>query len=355
VVCLVIAIGANQRWLDRHFLPSFLWPRHWYTLIESSVRLGVGALGAWLVSDARRRAGRFAARAPSLSLHVMVAIVTALGASEIALGHMKIQPGEWLFPDEEPRRVADPRLGWTFVPSRTGHSVIGGRDIAYTFDEHGYRVRDLDHQVDFGRPTVLFTGESLMVGEGLTWDETVPALVGAALGMQTANVAVHGYSTDQAYLRLESELPRFRRPVAVVALFMTGLFGRNLDRDRPSLGPGLVWRPPQPRGRLLSLAQILVPYRSSGAVETGVNTTREVLGAVVALARMRGATPIILVPQFGHDDVRDQTLRSSIFDGTGLSYLFVELDPAWRIPWDRHPDARAARKMAEAVANAFRD
>jgi hypothetical protein len=33
---------------------------------------------------------------------------------------------------------------------------------------------------------------------------------------------------------------------------------------------------------------------------------------------------------------------SCIFDGTGLSYVFVEIDPAWRIPWDRHPDARAA-------------
>ena len=67
-----------------------------------------------------------------------------------------------------------------------------------------------------------------MVGEGLTWDESIAAQIGAALGIQSANIAVHGYSTDQAYLRLENELPRFRRPIAVVSLFMTGLFCRTL-------------------------------------------------------------------------------------------------------------------------------
>ena len=48
-------------------------------------------------------------------------------------------------------------------------------------------------------------------------------------GIQSANLAVHGFGSDQAYLRLAIELPRFRQPVAVVSLFMTALFGRNLD------------------------------------------------------------------------------------------------------------------------------
>ena len=298
--------------------------------------------------------GRVAQRTPSTALHCALAVVLALVAAEVALKYMKLQPGEWLFPDEEPRRQADSRLGWVFVPSRSGHSVIGGRDIEYTFDAHGYRVASLDASVDLQRPTILFTGESVMVGEGLLWEETIPAQVSAALGLQSANLAVHGYSTDQAYMRLEAELPRFTRPVAVVTLFMTALFGRNLDRDRPSLGPGLAWRPAQPRARLPSLLQMFVPYRSSGAIETGVNLTREVLRATATLVRAHGARPIILVPQFGHDDARDRALRRSIFDGTDLSYVFVEIDPAWRIPWDRHPDSRAARRIADAVATALR-
>lgn len=352
--CIAIALGANQRWLDRHFLPSFLWPRHWYTLIETSVRVGLAALGAWVVTGARARAGRLAGREPALAASVGIAAVLAFGASEIALKFVKVQPAEWLFPDEEPRRQPDARLGWTFVPSRAGHKSIGGRDIAYTFDSHGYRVGTLDAPVDRERPSILFTGESVMVGEGLTWEESVPARVGDALGIQAANLAVHGYSTDQAYLRLEAELPRFRKPVAVVALFMTGLFGRNFDRDRPHLLRGLVWQGPRPRSRLTSLAQVFVPYRSDGAIETNLAITREVLLATAALARAHGALPVILVPQFGDDDERDQVLRRRILDEGGLPYTFVEIDPSWRIPWDRHPDARAARAMADAVVTTIR-
>jgi hypothetical protein len=354
IACLAIAVGANQRWLDQHFLPSFLWPRHWYAVIETSVRVGLAVLGAWIVTGARRRAGRVAHREPSLVLTIGLAIVLALAASEFALKYVKIQPAEWLFSDEEPRRQPDPHLGWTFLPSRSGHATIGGRNITYSFDSHGYRVSSLDRPVDLERPSILFTGESVMVGEGLLWDETIPAQVGAALDIQSANLAVHGYSTDQSYMRLEAELPRFKRPVAVVTLFMTTLFGRNLDRDRPSLGPGLAWRPARPRARLPSLLQMFVPYRSSGAIATGVSLTREVLRATATMAQAHGAVPIIVVPQFGHDDAPDQALRGSIFDGTGLSYVFVKIDPEWRIPWDRHPDARAARRIADAVAAALR-
>jgi hypothetical protein len=355
VVCVAIAIGANQRWLDRHFLPSFLLSHATFALIETAVRVGLAALGAWLVTGARRRAGRIANRDPMLAFSVVAAIVLAFGAGELALTHMKVQPGEWLFPDEEPLRQIDARLGWTFVSPRLGHMTIGGRDITYAFDARGYRVRSLDEPADLEQPSILFTGESVMVGEGLTWDETIPAQVGEALGIQSVNLAVHGYSSDQAYMRLEAELPRFRAPVAVVSLFMTGLFGRNLDRDRPYLTAGLEWHPARPRSRLTSLAQVIVPYRSDGAIETGVRNTREVLRATAALAAAHGAIPLIVVPQFGHDDQRDQMLRRRIFDGTGVPAVFVEIDPGWRIAWDRHPDARAARTIADAITAALRD
>src|SRR5437899_1538605 len=127
------------------------------------------------------------------------------------------------------------------------------------------------------RPTVVFAGESVMFGEGLTWDESIPAQAGESLGIQTANLAVHGYSSDQAYLRLERELPRFTEPVAVVSIFMTELFGRNLDDDRPHLGPGLVWRPAEQASRLASLAGLLVPFRRDETVEEGIRMTRDVL------------------------------------------------------------------------------
>jgi hypothetical protein len=350
VVLVVCALAAGQRWFDRHFLPSFFLPRRWYVLSLTVIRVVMATLGVWLALVARPRVGRLVARTPARAFHIVIAGGLAIGASELALRHIHLRPAEWLLPEAEPRRRPDPRLGWTFVPARAGRVTVGGRAIEYALDSAGHRVRRVDEPVDPDRPTILFNGESVMFGEGLTWEESVPAQVGAMMGIQSANLAVHGYGTDQEYLRLQAELPRFRRPVAVVSLFMTALLGRNLDDDRPHLGPGLVWLPAQSHARLASLAKLLVPYRRDETVERGISVTREVLRAITELSRGRGATPLIVVPQFGREEPAEQTVRRRVLDEAGLSYVWVELDAAWRLPWDRHPNARAAHAIADAIA-----
>jgi hypothetical protein len=354
VALLACVLGANQRWLDRHFVPSFFLPHHSYMLIETLVRLAMGIVGAWLAFIARPRAGRFAARTPARAFQVVIAVVLALGASELLLRYVHFRPTEWQSPADEPRRQVDLRLGWTWIPARTGHEDIGGRVVDYAIDGAGYRVQRVEEPVDPARPTILFTGESVMFGEGLTWEESIPAQVGAMTGMQAANLAVHGYGNDQAYMKLQMELPRFRRPVGVVSLFMTDLFGRNLDQDRPHLGPGLVLLPPEQRSRLPSLAKFLVPYRTDKTVDRGVTVTREVFRATNELARAHGAMPVLVVLQFGHEERAEQMLRRRILDDAGLPYLFVEIDSSWRLPWDRHPNARAARAIANAIAAQLR-
>src|SRR5215471_7693310 len=98
---LATAIVANQRFLDRHFVPSFFLPRHWYVVLETSGRLVMAVLGAWLVTVGRSRAGRFASRAPARALHVVIATILALGASNLMLRRVHLRPYEWLSPDEE--------------------------------------------------------------------------------------------------------------------------------------------------------------------------------------------------------------------------------------------------------------
>ena len=110
-------------------------------------------------------------------------------------------------------------------------------------------------------------------------------------------------------------------------MFVTTLFGRNLDDDRPHLGPGLTWLPGVAHGRVRSLVQLIAPYRSSDTVERGIAVTREVYDAVVKLATARGATPLVLVLQVGPEDAVEQALRRRIFDGAGLPGLLVEVDP----------------------------
>jgi hypothetical protein len=351
VLCAAL---ANQRWLDRHFLPSWFLPYDWYVAIESSVRVGLAVAGVALALVLRRRVTRIVTGAPIPLLLSAVAAGLALGAGELVLRRVDPRAAEWLVPEEEPRRQPDARLGWTFVPARSGHKTVGPRVVDYSFDAAGYRVRRVDEPVDLERPTIVCVGESVMFGEGLAWDESVPAQAGAMLGIQSANLAVHGYSSDQAYLRLERELPRFRHPVAVVALFMTALFGRNLDDDRPHLGPGLVWRPATPHGRLASLAKLIVPYRTDRTVDRGVAMTRDVLRAMASLARARGATPLVVVPQFGVESPAERALRTRVLDDAGVPHVFVQVDAAWRLPWDRHPNARAAHAIAAAIAESLR-
>jgi hypothetical protein len=351
---LACALVANRGFLDRHFLPSFLFPRHWYVVLETIGRLVLFILGALLLCVARPRAARFAARTPVRALQIVVAVVLAFGTSELVLRHVHLGPAEWLSSDEEPRRVPDPRLGWIWAPARTGHKTIAGRVIDYAIDPAGYRVNRVEEPVEPDQPTILFIGESVMFGEGLTWQESIPAQVGTILGIQTANLAVHGYGNDQAYLRLQTELPHFRRPVAVVSLFMTSLFGRNLDQDRPHLGHGLEWLPAQHGSRLATFAKLFVPYRADSTVQRGVKVTREVFRATTEVARAAGATPLVVVLQFGKEDPPEQALRRWILDDADFPYIVVQVDPTWRLPWNRHPDARAAHAIAVAIATELR-
>lgn len=311
-------------------------------------------LGLWFLFVARRRVGRFAARSPGGAFRIVAAVVLAILASELVLTRVHLRPSEWLSAADEPQRRPDPRLGWTWVPARIGSKSIGGRKIDYVIDPAGYRVSSVDRPVVPGQPTILFTGESVMFGEGLTYEESIPAQVATMTGIQTANLAVHGYGNDQAYLRLQTELTHFRQPVAVVSLFMTALFGRNLDQDRPHLGPGLVWLPAEQRSRLASLAKLIVPYRADATVERGVRVTQEVLRATSDLARTQGATPLLVVLQFGHEEQPEQRLRRRILDDAGIPYVFVEIDSSWRLSWDRHPNALAAHAIATAITNELR-
>ena len=221
--------------------------------------------------------------------------------------------------------------------STTGGYICGK---VRTFDRRVYSPERVQH------PGVRKASKGVGDFERLTWDESIPAQTGTILGLQSTNVAVSGFATDQAYLLLQSELPHFRRPVAVVTLFMPLLFDRNLNDDRPHVGSGLIWLPAVKRWRLQTIARFLVPYRSDAAIERGVSVTREVLRATIELARARGAVPLIVVPQFIPEAAEEREIRRRVLYEAGLPYVCVELDAGWRVPDDGHPDARAAHAIA---------
>jgi hypothetical protein len=88
--------------------------------------------------------------------------------------------------------------------------------------------------------------------------------------------------------------------------------------------------------------------------EGGITRTRDSLRAVVDLARTRSAEPLIVVPQFGPESATEEMLRRCILDDAGLPYVQVKLDPSWHLVGDLHPDPRAAKAIALAVAERLR-
>jgi hypothetical protein len=107
------------------------------------------------------------------------------------------------------------------------------------------------------------------------------------------------------------------------------------------------------RPRLVSLAWFFVPYRSEDQIALGIALTRDVLRATADLARARGATSLLIVPQLGSEDQAEAVLRRRVLDDGGVPYLSVPLDEGWKIAAsDRHPDARGAHAIAAAIAAA---
>lgn len=349
------ALAADQAWFDRHFLPVFIIQRPVMIAVEQGVRGFVILTSIMLLLVFRRPLALFLSRATVGGvLRVVLAVALALGTAELILRVHPLQAHDADPLELEPRRQSDPLLGWKFAASRSVVAREAGRAVPYSFDAAGYRVPAPNTKVDVARPTLIFTGESIMLGFGLAWEETIPARAGALLGIQSANLAVSDYSNDQSYLRLAAELPRFHKPVAVVTLFMPSLFDRNLLDNRPRLGPGRVGQSPQQHWRLAALLHWLIPYRSAATIDEGIVRTRDSLGALVHLACARGAQPLIVVPQFGEASSVEEALQHRIFDQASLPYVRVKLDPAWHLSGDAHPDARGARAIAEAVAARLR-
>jgi hypothetical protein len=353
---ILLAGAAGRGWTEGHFLPAWAWPWETQLRIVLVLRIVAGLLGLLLILIVRPRLARGVANGRGREiliggLSALLAVVAAFGATEGVLRTRTWRSVQERFDGAEPRRIGDPILGWTFLPDHGGRNLFGGRIVHYATDSHGYRVAALGQAPDFSRPTAVFAGESIILGYGLQWDETIPAQFEHLTGLQAANLAVNAYATDQTLLRLRRELPRFAHPKAVIVPFVPVLLDRNLDRDRPHLDRDLVWRPAEPPPlRLVELARRPLRYRSTRSIEDGVAMTQAALRATIALARARGAEPVILVPQHKPEVARETQVRRMVLDAGHIPYLLVWLPADWRVPGDRHPDARAAHAMAAAVA-----
>src|SRR3954470_9725458 len=299
---LLLALRMGEGWASRHFLPAWAYGWDAQLRILLALRLFLAAVGLailfllrpWLVRACQ--AGR-ARPALFTLLSSAMAVILSLAVTEGVLRTRTWRSVQERW-DQEPKRVRDADYGWAFAPDREGTVRLNGKTVHYATGPFGYRAPRAGAGPDFARSPLVFAGESMVFGYGLDFPDTVPAQAQALTGIQAANIAVNAHSTDQIYLRLRRELPRFARPVVVVVPFMSILFDRNLDRDRPHLDAGLGWHPAgKPPLRLAEMARRVTRYRSLAAIEEGTRMSRAALRASLALARARGAKGIVLVPQ----------------------------------------------------------
>src|SRR4051794_28812202 len=115
---IAAAAAANRTWVDRHFLPSYWTPHD--EIVRNAMRARVAlALAGLLIVALGRKVGRALARQPRYAVPIPLAVVLALGATELVLRRQTSTP-------TEPRTHADARLGWLIDPSRTGTVTLLG-------------------------------------------------------------------------------------------------------------------------------------------------------------------------------------------------------------------------------------
>lgn len=354
LLLIAVAAAADSHWYDRHFLPNFFTPHPRQLAIADGVRLFVAAAGLAILVTGRPAVRRYARTRSAGAILGTTAMTMAAGIAAVLTTELILRTQTWhaaLFHSQrEPVRIYDSKLGWIFKPSRLGHDEIAGKQVGYAIDANGYRVADMFAKIDFSRPTIIVSGESVMAGAGLQWDKSVPGQLAGRLSPQIADIAVSGYSTDQSYLRLEAELPRFQCPVAVVTLFTPSFLQRNLNDDRPHLDQYLRRYPAQHSWRLESFMRLAVEYHRKETIDAGIAMTSAVLKATNALAQARGARSLLVVFEFAPESAVERALRTRILDETGLDYVLVRVGAAWRIEGDMHPDERGARAIAAAIA-----
>jgi hypothetical protein len=173
------------------------------------------------------------------------------------------------------------------------------------------------------------------------------------------NLSVDGYGNDQEYLRLVEALPRVRHPIAVVFVFLPLQLRRNVDRARAHFivdGGALRLVPAEHRWFLPRLWRD-EPYHGDDALEV----TRAIFGAMITATTARGARPLFLVtnvlePCRPSEGLTQPWIIDELFDKPGLPYVKIDMpiEDTFARQGDYHPNARGARRLADAVKAALR-
>jgi hypothetical protein len=360
---LAWAWHADLRYCERHFCAECFAYDSYQLHAAHAWRVGGALVGLVLLFVVRPLSGRWAGRRPvgqSLAAvgRIVLALVLAIVASEIGLRVLHLpRPRDKSHTIEVAIGEPNPRYGWLFTASKT--TVLphaGGRHVEYAVNAEHNRAPSVDANPDHTKPSILFVGESLTAGHGLPWEETYPALVGDALGLQVVNLAVHGYGFDQQFLRLYDALPTFEHPVAIVTIYLPLMIDRASEETHPHLefvGHEPVVEPLDGflhHSALVRAWWLARPYRTDHPLELAAQIFRE----TDRLAGERGAKAIFLAPNQNYGSPRgDQYVIDELFTRQGLTVIDADFG-FHALQDDVHPDAASTRRLADLVVASLR-
>jgi hypothetical protein len=355
-----LAWRADRAWWEIHVSPGACMTHPWEPGALTVARWMTVAVAVALAAVARPRLGRWVGRdargALGATVRVALAVVLAVGAAELVVrSTRKASP----LPPDVPAVQPDAHLGRVLVPSRTTVAVRGGRPISFAVNALGLRARSEDDMPDLSRPHVLLAGESVAQGYAVPYEESPAYLVEQETGVSTLAVSVSAYANDQVYERTRQILAVVAHPLAVVTLVVPLQIARNVDPRRERLAllddGSLVTVPPSTGGlRLFELLDRVSPHGREA-----LDVARAIVTATAKDARDRGAFPLFVATNFRepclHDESGESSLAHRLFEGLGVTHVSVDLDRAWEVEGDGHPDVRGSRALASAVAAALRD
>jgi hypothetical protein len=116
-----------------------------------------------------------------------------------------------------------PQLGWELKPNVRSEDLTSN-----SMGLRGRREYDLEQPLDSRR--ILCVGDSFIFGQNLTDEQTMPTQLETILdrhgNWEVLNLGVHGYGTDQQWLRLEGLGFQYSADVVVL-----GFFEENIRRN----------------------------------------------------------------------------------------------------------------------------
>jgi hypothetical protein len=358
------ALQADRRWFEVHTTPHYCFDEPAQPGRARIVRWIAAACGLALILVVRPRAGRWAVRrsggeVAGFVASVLAATLLALWVSDWRLRRKPAPPRVLL--NYEPDSEGDPQYVYRPIRSHaTEHSILG-RVVNFAIDENGFRVRSPEDHVDFDRPSILFTGESVTSGFALPYEETYAAMIGKDLGVQSVNMGVQGYGNDQAYMLLHDALPRFAHPLATVTLVLNIEIERNTWLDRPHfvVRDDGTWTFEERSDKgWVGTSPLRALFERFYHSDEALRRARATIRATARDSQARGAFPLFVLTNSGGmclpDDTGSPSIERILFDGLDVVHVRVDNADVW-VPAIEHPDVRGHRRLAAAIEGALRE